>query len=550
MKNKIVIATVGMVSVFVIFQLVDLNADYNSMHWTIQHDEKLTVPDARAFYIGGDQSINDYNYPFSAMFGIVGPKLHELGFRIFGLNNYGLRFFYAVVAGIGTLLLCLVIVRIVPSWAGVALVMFQLFNYKYFILTRCAILENILCAFLFFILFLYIAHTAYLLNHILVLSFISGALIFTKPLFPFYGFMLIIAIVITESVIESNKVIKIRIMKIVSTGLSFAAGLIFFGAVQLIMLANIGIGNQYFSNILRAYYEVSGQESLAKQVGAYWTYPPTGLKMVVPVFYEQITSWYVTDKQYMDNVGFNVNNVPADSIIISSICTIIISASLAFLIIRKRASKPTIAMGLFLFVNIVFAAYTHFYIKRALPFMPIAFLFMVLLIKDLSRCIETAVVKAVIKRLAVCLLFIFSGRVIKRLAVCLLLFMLCARIKSHYYFLTEGNEPLRSFSNARNSRELDALVPEGQSIYMHCYGSRFLWQSQRRLISGDDHIVINQVILDKAVGEHAKYIVLTDRGGPIRVDKGYKLKGLKDFHTNAADSGGPELLQLFEIQYV
>jgi hypothetical protein len=529
MKNNIVIATVSMVSIFFIIQLVDLNADYNSMNWTIQHDEKLMVPDARAFYMGGDQSINDYNYPFSAMFGVAGPKLHELGFRIFGLNNYGLRFFFVVLAAIGTLLLCLVIVQLVPSWAGVALVMFQLFNYKYFVLTRYAILENILCTSLFFILFLYVAHKTYLLKRIIAFSFAAGAAVFIKPLFPFYIIMLILAIIVTEKTYDNHK-----ILKIVRSCLSFAAGLIFFGGVQLIILATIGIGNQYFSNILRAYYQVSGQELFVKQVGTYFTYPPTGLKMVVPVLYEHITSWYVEDKDYIDNIGFNINRISVDNIHICIICAIIILALLAFLIMRKRASKPTMAIGLFLLANIIFAAYTHFYIKRAVPFIPITFLFIISLIRDWLRGIGTVKLRAAIGTLIMCsLAFIFY-----------------ARISEQYHLLRELGEPLRSFNNAKNARELDAIVPEGQSVYMHCHAFRFLWQSHRRLISGDDHIVINQVILNKAVGEHGKYIVLTDRGDPFGINKGFQLKRLKDFSTNCADSGVEGLMQLYEIQYL
>jgi hypothetical protein len=529
MKKNIVIATAGIVSIFFIIQLVDLNADYDSMNWTIQHDEKLTVPDARAFYMGGDQSINDYNYPFSAMFGVAGAKLHELGFRIFGLNNYGLRFFYVVLTAIGTLLLCLIIVQLVPSWAGVALVMFQLFNYKYFILTRYAILENILCAFLFLILFMHIAYRTYLLKRIIAFSFAAGAAVFIKPLFPFYVFMLILSIIVTENIYDSHK-----ILKIVRSCLSFAAGLILFGGIQLIILAAIGISNQYFSNILRAYYQVSGQELFVRQVGTYFTYPPTGLKMVVPVLYEHITSWYVEDKQYIDNIGFNVNWISVDSIHICIICAVIIIALLAFLIMRKRASKPTMAIGLFLLANIIFAAYTHFYIKRAVPFIPIAFLFIISLIRDWLRGIGTVKLRAAIGTLL----------------MCSIVFMLCARIVGQYYFLADLADPLRSFSSAQNARELDAIVPEGQSVYMHCYAFRFLWQSHRRLISGDDHIVINQVMLDKAVGEHGKYIVLTDRGGPFGINRGFQLKRLKDFSTNCADSGVEEFMELYEIQYL
>jgi 4-amino-4-deoxy-L-arabinose transferase-like glycosyltransferase len=529
MKKNIVITTVSMVAIFFIIQLVDLNADYDSMNWTIQHDEKLMAPDARAFYMGGDQSINDYNYPFSAMFGIAGPKLHELGFRIFGLNNYGLRFFYILLAAIGTLLLCLAIVQLVPSWAGVALVIFQLFNYKYFILTRYAILENILCAFLFLILFLHIAYKTYLLKRIIALSFAAGAAVIIKPLFPFYIFTLILAIIVTEKIYDNHKIIKI-----IRACLSFAAGLILFGGVQLIILAIIGISNQYFSNILRAFYQVSGQELFVRQVGSNWTYPPTGLKMVLPVFYEHITSWYVEDKEYIVNVGFDVNRISVDSINISIICTIIISALLAFLIIRKRASKPTMAMGLFLLGNIIFAAYTHFYIKRALPFMPITFLFLISLIRDWLHGIGTVKLRVAIGTLVI-------GSVV---------FLLCARIMGQYYFLADLADPLRSFNNAQNARELDAIVPEGQRVYMHCYAFRFLWQSHRRLISGDDIIVTNQVILDKAVGEHGKYIVLTDRGDPFGINKGFQLKRLKDFSTNCADSGVEELMELYEIQYL
>jgi len=57
---------------FTVLQLITLHDEYFTFGWTIQHDEKLIIPDARAFYLSGDQRLDDYFEPVSAGFGILG----------------------------------------------------------------------------------------------------------------------------------------------------------------------------------------------------------------------------------------------------------------------------------------------------------------------------------------------------------------------------------------------------------------------------------------------------------------------------------------------
>ncbi|UCG81693.1 MAG: hypothetical protein JSV60_05300, partial [Desulfobacterales bacterium] len=156
---------------FALLVFAGLDAEYDSMGWTVQHDEKLVVPDARSFYLGGDQKLEDYREPVSACFGILGPYLTSIGFRLFGMNNYGLRLVFTVVSVTSMALLALSILNLHPSWLGVLFCATNLLNYRYFILTHFALLEDFLVFSLCGVMWLYVCRPKTLLAWLNPLAF-------------------------------------------------------------------------------------------------------------------------------------------------------------------------------------------------------------------------------------------------------------------------------------------------------------------------------------------------------------------------------------------
>jgi len=99
-----------------------------------------------------------------------------------------------------------------------------------------------------------------------------------------------------------------------------------------------------------------------------------------------------------------------------------------------------------------------------------------------------------------------------------------------------------------NCQDLEKLLPEGAALYLHCYGYRFFWQIQNyRLFSADDQVMNNQMIAEWAIREKGRYVLLSQRGGPLSADIYQRLKPIKSYKTAASESDLEEDFKLFEI---
>ncbi|MDD5439139.1 MAG: phospholipid carrier-dependent glycosyltransferase [Candidatus Omnitrophica bacterium] len=522
-KTSYVRIAVFFAAAFSLLQLADLKADYSSLHWTIQADEKLTIPDARALYIGGDQKISDYTPPVSAGFGIGGPLLNYAGFRLFGLDNTGLRFFFFFFSAGATLFILLSIVHILPSRTGVWLALFQVLNYKYFFQSRLALLENVLIFFLSAAVYCIIARPQAFSRAMRYTAFFAGALIIFKPIYPVYLYFLIAAFMVAE---------RTPLKTIFTIALYGAAGLVIFGALHMAVLARIGLAGAYYTNMLLAWAQLTGHTALAQKMGALWTFQPTGFILIIPLFFNLLVSWYIKDKPYLSNIGYtHIIDSPAD--VAACICAVLL-VILVFctLIGRKKASRVTITLAVFLLFNLIASATSFFYLKRALPLFPVTFIFICSLMKDASALISDERLRSFLKA------FAFYA----------IILLIAARMMSQSRFFAEENEPLRSVEAGQKARLVERLVKDNGPVYMHAYWFRALWQIKNRIIAGDDQLFNNQAVLDKAIKEGGKYIVLARRGWPYTIPAGHDLKLLMMFKIPCAESGFMDEVALFEIQ--
>lgn len=513
-------------ALFALLEFADLDAEYDSMGWTIQHDEKLVVPDARTFYLGGDQKLSDYREPVSAGFGILGPYLTSLGFRLFGLNNYGLRIVYTVMCVASMALLSLSLLRLHPSWLGVLFCVVNLINYRYFVLAHYALLENVLILSLCGMAWLYLCRPKTFMAYLNPLAFFGGALFLFKQVFPVYWISLLGCIAVAERV-PRRGLVKLLFWSL--------AGLILFGSLQLAVLHEMGILSIFTHNIARAVHLFAGgsSEGLSLQI-----YPePPGLAGIVPHFAHFFTLWYLP--LYADpKIWFGWKQISLWQANTTMVLFLGLLGVSLWLLRRKKLSSSTIALGMFLVGMLVVLSSTFFYVKRALPLFPITFLFLTSLLGDMLHGSTGTRMAKVLTRAALW---------------CTIFFAIYYVIWQGAYVLAKGSA-IKSHGVERNSRDLEQLVPEKASVYMHCYGFRFFWQTRRRIISGDDQLMNNEMILAKALRDKARYVLLSERGGEIGRNQFLDCPGLKIrkrhlYFSEMTDSGYPMFYVLLELAY-
>jgi len=513
-------------ALFAFLEFVDLNAEYDSMGWTVQHDEKLVVPDARSLYLGGDQKLSDYREPASAGFGILGPYLTSLGFRLFGLNNYGLRFVCTAMSVASMALLAFSLLRLHPSWLGVLFCVINLINYRYFIMAHYALIEDILILSLCGIAWLYISRPKTLVAILNPLAFFGGVLFLFKQMFPVYWLSFLGCIALSERV-SLRSFVKFVVWSL--------AGLIVFGSLQLAVLHKMGMLSLYTNNISRAVHVFAGGSTDGLSLQIYPEAP--GLVGIVPHFADLLTLWYMPHYAH-PKIWFGWKQISLWQANRAMLLFLGLLGVSLWLLRRKKLSRSTIALGMFLVGMLVVLSSTFFYVKRALPLFPITFLFLTSLLRDmLHGSTGTRMAKALTRAALWCTIF----------------FVIYYVIWQGAYVLAKGSA-IRSHGVERNSRGLEELVPEKAAVFMHCYGLRFFWQTRRRIISGDDQLMNNEIILAKALREKARFVLLSDRGGTIGQSEcpdcpPWQVRKRHLYFSDITDSGYPNVYVLYELAY-
>jgi len=515
-----------LLALFALLEFGDLNAEYDSMGWTVQHDEKLVVPDARSLYLGGEQKLSDYREPASAGFGILGPCLTSLGFRLFGLNNYGLRFVCTTMSVASMALLVFSLLRLHPSWLGVLFCAVNLVNYRYFIMAHYSLIEDILILSLCGIAWLYLCRPKTLLAILNPLAFFGGVLFLFKQMFPVYWLAFLGCIALSE------RVSLRRFVRFVAW--SFA-GLIVFGSLQLVVLHNLGMLSLYTNNISRALHVLAGGSTEGVSLQVYPEAP--GIGGIVPHFVHFLTLWYQPVYAH-PNTWFGWEQISIWQANWTMLQFLGLLGIGFWLSRRKKLSRRTIALGMFLLGMLVVLSQTFFYIKRALPLFPITFLFLTSLLGDmLHGSTGTRMAKALTRGALWCTIF----------------FVIYYVIWQGAYVLAKGSA-IRSHGVERNSRDLEELVSENDAVFMHCYGLRFFWQTRRRIISGDDQLMNNEIILAKALRERARFVLLSDRGGTIGQGEcpdcpPWQVRKRHLYFSDITDSGYPMVYVLYDLAY-
>ena len=444
--------------------------------WNLHHDEKLIVQDARYFYLKAKNKIdiNDYKpYSMFAAFGIAGPMLAGLGFKLFGLNNFGLRFFFIILSSVSNLFCTLCILKAAPGYIGIALCLAYLLNYSNFVVTRHAILENILTLYFTAILYFYITNSQGFSEYIHWFGFFAASSLLFKPNFAVYVYaFLFCTVVIDQPVLQ-------QMIKFILWSL---AGIVSFEGSQMAVLRKMGIARWRYFNLVQAIRQHRGHN-----LKILHHFQPEGLK-IFPKCFIMFADWYGFSITPWENwkTGWNY-------IFFLSSCAI--GGGLFFLGALFLIPAACSALAMFMVFYLGCASFLFFYLKRAYLVFPLTVVFLALFSQSAAD--------GILKYSSFGKSFVIGAAVA---AGFLSLFNQTRRVFSF---------PLK-FSNAvaRNSRSLEKDLPENSVIYAHCYALRAFWQiASLRIMSCDDQFMNNEMIVEWAVENDARYVLLSINSG-------------------------------------
>ena len=494
-----------------VVMVAGIDREMGSILWGAQHDEKLSLWPARAAYLGPPHSLWDFEPP-GTVFGWLGPKLSLVGFWLLGLGDAGLRMPFLVASSVGLLCFGLTCARLAPGALGFLVFLFLALNLTTIAVGRSALLENVMAASLSVLLWLWTCHRSMYVRNASWVAVGCGALVLCKQNFVVYAFLLHLALLAASGIPVSSWLRHAVFCAVVLAG---------WIAIHLGLLALDGVLPAYTHNLVLSLRDHLGAHGAATQEVLYQVRP---YGFVTTAY--QMGFWFGA---WM--IGWNANAPRAEHPLFEGAC-VALALALAGLVVarvvRRRAfvSVPddVWALGAFLIVNWVVASQLFFALKRAYPFFVVVLVLAAMLLKivwDLGPAARVAVATALLALHAV-------------------------RFEHTREFLVANGAELYTRHVEVNSRVLDEILPDDAVLYAHGLAARFVWMSHHRILSWDDQLKNNQMILDEAIARHATHVLLVDPStipadyvGGFRPPVSVELELLHTFVTTPADSDYP-----------
>ncbi len=466
--------------------------------WCVHHDEKLVIPDVRAFFLGsrGPSGLRDYlPYPVCAAFGLAGPWLSVLGLRLCGFGNVGLRLWSLAALAARQYFFTALCFALLPPWPAAAVCCLQAVAYNQFVLDHHAVLENLLTLALVAIAWAFVVDPASAAAGAFGWGLAMAALVLVKPNFPATAGLLAACLLWTGPG---------GLGAVADLALGLGLGLAVFEAFQAVVLWRLGQLASRYRNLFDVLWIHSGREHDYLQ------------KFIKPIGWPVIPRFFVLAVDWLADTRWR--NVPAAStgpVVFAVLCVAFLTAS--------TAAGPA-AAGLFLFVlaQVLLLVPFYYYPKRAVPMLPLFSLLAALAALTWGRWLGVPGLAAWAVGLA------GAGLALRNLL------LLASRL------------PGRTRGVAAGSRELERLTAPGTRIRMQCYGYRFLWQARGRImLSGDDQVLDNALTEEAARREDADYLLLSDLDPEGLARLSGEFRWLGRLTTAAADSDMPLRFDLF-----
>jgi hypothetical protein len=466
--------------------------------WCVHHDEKLVIPDVRAFALGqaGPARLSDYlPYPVSAAFGVAGPWLSVAGMWLAGFGNVGLRLWSLGAMALRQYCFLGLCFALLPPWPAAAVFCLQLLSYNQFVLDHHAVLENLLGLALVFMAWRFVADPAGAAAGAFGWGLVISALALVKPNFPFTVGLLALCLLTVGP--EPR-----------TAGLACLGGLVLgfagFEAIQAVVLWRQGFLRHRYRNLLDVMRVHRGMEHeyLQKFI------KPIGWR-VVPRFFVLTVDW-LADSHW--------RNVPASApgpVAFALAC-------LVCLIAPVGGGSAAAGLAVFVVLHLAMCLPFFYYPKRVTPVLPLYYLLAAVQVLAWGRWLGVPGVAA-----GLCLLAVAVG--------------------AWNLWLFVAAVPGRTRGVAEQSRRLEALTKPGSRIRMQCYPYRFLWQARGRvMLSGDDQVLDNVLTEEAAQRENADYLLLASLDAGERDRLGLRHRWLGRLETSAADSDMAMQFDLFQ----
>jgi hypothetical protein len=471
--DLIAVALVGIMAALVwLTRRDDMAAPLNiyGCGFCIHHDEKQVTHEGRHFAAGRrwGSKADDYYWPVTAAIGVGGPWLAALGMRSGGMTLAGLRGPFIVLATLANLALALALTAGGNLWLGPCMALLYLVNYETFSNWRHALPEIVLALDLGVLALLIVRFPVFYLDHLPIIAFVSGVVVVFKPHFPVYvGLLLGSSLAAfwvggspTTGIVASAG----------ETLVAWIGGCAFFEALNLIGLKASGTPLRYRWTNLRAVLTVHAGGK-PREVVVWHRHVPQGLAVAGEYFFILVRQQGRLDR-----------------------CLALFAAMLLanpFWPSALAADAPTMALLFFHLGYWLISAPLHFYPKRALGVTGLSVL-------TIARLGEAAAAPLPNDDLWA------QGA----MAVVLAALLAQTAVKQYHRFRIGFTGRNRATDIATQAAE--RLVPAGAAVYAQCFAARFLWRLDRRIISGDNQLLSNADLVDKAEREGGRCLILTD----------------------------------------
>jgi len=336
----------------------------------------------------------------------------------------------------------------------------------------------------------------------LLLAFGAGAAVLLKPNYPVYIYMLLFSVFL--AVVPGFSELPDLIL------FSFA-GLLFFELFHLAVLFSAGTVKFRLVNMRAALKQHRGAFSSGVLIRNF----PDGI--ITPFKYLNF---------FMD--WFEVPPLMKPSFKILAVILFIVPVFLFFF--TNHGNESVFALFLLHLFFLMFSSLFFFYLKRAYSWFPVTFLLFAASMVNILN------------------IFFQNGTLALNILLLIFLVIFLARQFSRLKNLSKIRIP----SLKKASAELEELIPCGAIVYSHCFAYRYFWQGEKlRFKSCDDQIMDNEKIIDWALNENGRYLLLSSRDTGLDALKYRKVKyqKLKIFHPSPVATDYPESYMLCRIIY-
>ena len=293
---------------------------------------------------------------------------------------------------------------------------------------------------------------------------------------------------------------------------------LFFELIQIAILYRIGINKYRYLNLYRALKHHSGED-----VNVLQRFEPEGITTFLK-FMDMFFEWF--------NIPGILCSFRSKKLQYLLMSTLFIMSGIVLAGTRFRLYSNVIySISLFILIYLLLSVPFLFYIKRVYSLFPITIILLAAYMQTMSMQImeinpTASGMMSIIALMILLTHIIFQWRKLSRIPA------------------------LRSNQVEINSKAIDMDLDEHSKVYFHACAFRFFWQStKRRLMAADDQIMDNQNIIDWAIQDNEKHVMLSSIGGTIPPGYAGALKHIKNYDSPEIDSDNSDCYGLFEIDY-